>query len=279
MPKEFDHDIACILLINGQGDIIAQRRDDKPGIQAPGKISCFGGFLEEGETPRQAIERELHEETNLELPAEHIEPFCEVTTGTEVRFRHTVFIAKGISTDGLEVYEGQGFTVLDDAHNPLMIESLQFAAEKWFAERERLLRATASQPAVHRYAAAFFVGPDGTLYGQLRDDKPGIDQPGKIGAFGGACEEGETPLQTLVRELHEETDRTWRPEQLELFSRYVVWRPLTREYEQANIYLARNIDPAGMRIHEGQGIAPILAPDDRVAVSVLPAVRKWFAGS
>jgi 8-oxo-dGTP pyrophosphatase MutT (NUDIX family) len=39
---------------------------------------------------------------------------------------------------------------------------------------------------------------------QLRDNKHGIFFPGHWGCFGGACDPGESPEQTLVRELSEE---------------------------------------------------------------------------
>ncbi|MHB8694528.1 MAG: NUDIX domain-containing protein [Solirubrobacteraceae bacterium] len=40
---------------------------------------------------------------------------------------------------------------------------------------------------------------------QLRDDRPDIHNPNCWGLFGGALKEGETPEQTVVREIEEET--------------------------------------------------------------------------
>jgi 8-oxo-dGTP pyrophosphatase MutT (NUDIX family) len=44
----------------------------------------------------------------------------------------------------------------------------------------------------------------GRLLLQQRDDVAGITSPGKIELFGGHREDGETPLECIVREVHEE---------------------------------------------------------------------------
>lgn len=270
---------AGVLLVDAEGNLITQHRDDKPGINSPGLASFFGGTLEpEDASPLAAAVREINEETNLNLQAANLEQFITYDfTLSDDRLEHEViFIAKGISTDGLEVYEGQDYRVVRDVSDPLLAPVCRPGAEKWFKERDYILNATGDQPEVHRYAATLFIAPDGTMHGHLRDNKPGIDQPGKIGGFGGACEGRETPLQAAVRELHEETDRTFAPEQLELLARYIVWRPLTREYEQTTIYIVRDFDVTGMKVFEGQGVAPITAADGRVASAILPALRQWF---
>jgi 8-oxo-dGTP pyrophosphatase MutT (NUDIX family) len=49
------------------GDRLAvQLRDDKPGIANPGHWGLFSGHLEPGETPREAVRREIQEELRLE---------------------------------------------------------------------------------------------------------------------------------------------------------------------------------------------------------------------
>jgi 8-oxo-dGTP diphosphatase len=50
---------------------------------------------------------------------------------------------------------------------------------------------------------ALVVNPNGVVL-HLRDDKPAIPHPGRWSLFGGAVEEGETPDQTVIRELREE---------------------------------------------------------------------------
>jgi 8-oxo-dGTP pyrophosphatase MutT (NUDIX family) len=61
--------IAIGLLVQ-DGEYILQLRESDPMIGAAGKIGCFGGGIKDGETPQQAVARELGEETTLESRAE-----------------------------------------------------------------------------------------------------------------------------------------------------------------------------------------------------------------
>jgi 8-oxo-dGTP diphosphatase len=55
-------------------------------------------------------------------------------------------------------------------------------------------------------AVGLFIIKDNRILLQLRDDKPEIPFPNCWSTFGGAVEEGETPLYALKRELKEELD-------------------------------------------------------------------------
>ena len=108
---------AEILLVQNDGSLVLQVRDDTPGIANPGLISSFGGHIEEGEEPIDAAWREINEETNLNLSKEQLQFFKKYVKTKEEHGQDWdvyYFVAKDISTDGLEVYEGQGFTVLRD---------------------------------------------------------------------------------------------------------------------------------------------------------------------
>jgi 8-oxo-dGTP diphosphatase len=52
-------------LRNPEGKVIAQLRDDKPDIFYPGHWSTLGGRVEDGETPDEAMQRELVEEIEV----------------------------------------------------------------------------------------------------------------------------------------------------------------------------------------------------------------------
>lgn len=53
-------------MLHRQGRWLMQLRDDIPGIVAPGCWGLFGGHLDPGETPEQALRRELLEEISWE---------------------------------------------------------------------------------------------------------------------------------------------------------------------------------------------------------------------
>jgi 8-oxo-dGTP pyrophosphatase MutT (NUDIX family) len=62
------HDAAAALLIREDGSYIMQLRDGMAGIFYPGHWGCFGGAVEPGETPVDALKRELREEIEFEMP-------------------------------------------------------------------------------------------------------------------------------------------------------------------------------------------------------------------
>jgi 8-oxo-dGTP diphosphatase len=62
-------EIASMIFVNSQGQILLQLRDDKPTIPYPNMWTIPGGTIEEGETPEQAIEREMMEEMGIEAKA------------------------------------------------------------------------------------------------------------------------------------------------------------------------------------------------------------------
>lgn len=54
--------------LNPDGKILLQQRDDRPDLAFPGCWTTFGGKMEDGETPGEAMRRELLEEIELDLP-------------------------------------------------------------------------------------------------------------------------------------------------------------------------------------------------------------------
>ncbi|MGI5521557.1 NUDIX domain-containing protein [Micromonospora sp. CA-259024] len=56
---------AVALIFDDSGDLLLHLRDDIPGITWPGYWSVLGGGCDPGESPRQAVERELFEEAGL----------------------------------------------------------------------------------------------------------------------------------------------------------------------------------------------------------------------
>lgn len=106
-------EIAFAIVIDKQGHLLLQQRDDIPGIIAPGKIGFFGGHREGDETFLQCVVRELHEETSIHLPADRFEHFkiyrgpdLEVSGGT---MNAEGFIVRDVPVGEVSVTEGSLF--------------------------------------------------------------------------------------------------------------------------------------------------------------------------
>lgn len=62
--KQIDYETAHAILVF-RGKYILQLRDNNPMISAPGQWSFFGGQIVTGETPEDAIKREVYEELEI----------------------------------------------------------------------------------------------------------------------------------------------------------------------------------------------------------------------
>ncbi len=117
----------------------------------------------------------------------------------------------------------------------------------------------------HHYAGILIITQSGRLIGQQRDDKKGIDNPGKVATFGGTVEEGEDYRHAAWRELvEEETNLNIAEDELELFLEDKSWRPLTAEWEIRHFYKVFITDEEleKMKVYEGRGWAEINGVDD-----------------
>ncbi len=99
--------VATALLFDGNNKLLIYLRDDKPGISFPGYWDLFGGRVEPGETPEQALVRELKEELNIDV--EQFELYKTFYSPTEAnpntKFVYVVHIKEAAAN--LILYEGQ----------------------------------------------------------------------------------------------------------------------------------------------------------------------------
>ena len=114
----------------------------------------------------------------------------------------------------------------------------------------------------HAAAGVVLLTPEGKAILQLRDDIPGIDNPGGITPFGGAAERNETPVQCALREVEEETGLRLDPAALRFLGE-------TSKLDRAGnrtacvFFLLEGVDPATLRVTEGTAI--VLSPEEVAA--------------
>ncbi|RFS14100.1 NUDIX domain-containing protein [Emticicia sp. C21] len=59
--------VSTCLLFDKNDKLLIYLRDDKPTISYPNHWDLFGGIIEDGETPEQALLREIKEEIGVDL--------------------------------------------------------------------------------------------------------------------------------------------------------------------------------------------------------------------
>jgi 8-oxo-dGTP diphosphatase len=120
-----------------------------------------------------------------------------------------------------------------------------------------------------RKAAMLLIVTDGGLLMHLRDDKPGIPNPGCWAGFGGAVEEGETVEQALHRELLEETG-------LEIDGATFLTAEVDREGDGREVwlfYVRAEVRPEDIDLREGAGVA-VHRIEDLPGLKMSPFVRR-----
>ena len=92
-----------LIIINDRQEVLLLLRDDIPGIPCPNMWDLPGGHVEEGETPRECILREIKEEMGLEL--EGIASYSVVEF--EDRTEYTFWKAMNLDIARIRLTEGQ----------------------------------------------------------------------------------------------------------------------------------------------------------------------------
>lgn len=101
------HQVATALIFDCNGQLLIYLRDEKPEISYPGYWDLFGGKVEDGETPEQALIREVEEELGVLIDNYSLfntyESHLEVTPN--IKYVYVVHIPQAASQ--LTLYEGQ----------------------------------------------------------------------------------------------------------------------------------------------------------------------------
>jgi 8-oxo-dGTP pyrophosphatase MutT (NUDIX family) len=111
---------AEVILVTQDNHIILQQRDDKPDIVNPGKITAFGGRLEEGEEPLDAAVRETEEEVSIKLEREDFELLGVYYKTKEKHGQDAecwAYLARNINADDIDLKEGAGIVIISREDN------------------------------------------------------------------------------------------------------------------------------------------------------------------
>ena len=103
--------ISSAMLVNPDGDILVNLRDDDPDIIFPDQWSLIGGHVEDGEHPDEGLVREVEEE--IGYPVIEYHPLATFFDGSDVR--HLYLVPIDAPLDDLVLGEGQAIRYIDPA--------------------------------------------------------------------------------------------------------------------------------------------------------------------
>lgn len=107
IPEKKKKQIAAIILENDKGEFLLYLRDNKPDIPYPNHWDLVGGHVEEGETPEQALIREVKEELGIELTGHKYFRTYECLAGDAYPNTKYIFTGKlNIPIEEVTLYEG-----------------------------------------------------------------------------------------------------------------------------------------------------------------------------
>jgi len=98
----------ALAMLRRDGRWLMQLRDDIPGIVAPGCWGLFGGHLDPGETPEQAVRRELLEEISWQPPKLELAMVHRI----QRRTAHVFCAELSVPLQSLQLLEGQDMALV-----------------------------------------------------------------------------------------------------------------------------------------------------------------------
>jgi 8-oxo-dGTP diphosphatase len=109
-------EIAQVLLFDREGKLLIYLRDNKTEIPFPDHWDFFGGHIEAGETPEQALVREVREELGVQLEAWRFFRRYECYSGDAYpNIKHIFYGQIDRLASELTLYEGQRIAAIGSA--------------------------------------------------------------------------------------------------------------------------------------------------------------------
>lgn len=123
---------SCLLLSENNHFLLQQRGNDWPRF--PGVISVFGGKIEKGEQPEEALRRELKEELDIDIS---IDDVIKLSQYTEKASQHEELIyAFGYRLTSHQLYHcHEGSVVVLDSVETLMSHPKVMDEVKWLVDK------------------------------------------------------------------------------------------------------------------------------------------------
>lgn len=113
---------------------------------------------------------------------------------------------------------------------------------------------------------------DNNFVMQIRDNKPGISNPGQTTFFGGLVEASDTTLlDAAVRELHEEMSLVFNTDDLQYYKTYHKSIDVHGEDSYVTFFILTGVDVTNIEVFEGQGfrIIPFDVDTETIDFSIL----------
>ncbi|HSX33072.1 MAG TPA: NUDIX domain-containing protein [Candidatus Saccharimonadales bacterium] len=131
------------------------------------------------------------------------------------------------------------------------------------------------------FASVILTAPDGRYILQLRDDKPGIVDPGKLSLFASRLQDGETPNSAALRTLLEEASIGLSEDKLKFYARFEKNPARHHGAGASHVFVATiPVDPAQITVHQGQGyrlVTPNELQESQTASITYDILRQYLA--
>jgi 8-oxo-dGTP diphosphatase len=267
---------SAVVLIDPEGRVLLQQRDDDRGPAGYGRWAIPGGGREGDESPRQTALREFEEETGVRL--ERLRFYATVTRETNPDLfvdRLDVFFADDeVPRERIEVNEGLDFQYWGPAEvegllmNPATRRMLSdfLASDKYrgtLAWRAEGPKTGVSVLELDRW---------GRVLLQLRDaDLPPDRFPDQWSTLGGMMDPGEAPDAAAFREFEEETGHLL--EDLKLYRVFQRDELPGSHFEAWHVYyIDADLEAELLDVNEGQALA-YFGPEEIAGLRIPPPAR------